>query len=77
MIKYKSNVKLYVKQVKHIVKRRILYTFGRMDESDSISFNYGLEKTGMITKCMVKMVHYGVLTSPPTERVACPQATIA
>ena len=58
MIKYKSNVKLYVKQVKHIVKRRILYTFGKMDESESISFKYELKKSGMITKCMVKMVHY-------------------
>ena len=33
-----------------------------MDESDSVSFKYGLEKSGMITKYMVKMVHYGVLT---------------
>ena len=62
MIKYESNVKLHVKQVKHIVKRRMLYTFGRIDESDSISSKYGLEKSGMIAKCMVKKVHYGVLT---------------
>ena len=54
MIKYKDNVKLYVKQVKHIVKRRILYTFGKMDESDIVSFKYGLEKSGMIAKCMIK-----------------------
>ena len=76
MIKYESNVKLHVKQVKHIVKRRMLYTFGRMDESDSIGFKYGLEKSGMIEKCMVKKVHYRVLTSPPTKKVACPQATL-
>ena len=62
MIKYESNAKLYVKQVKHIVKRRMLYTFGRMDESDSIGFKYGLEKGGMIAKCMNKKVHYRVLT---------------
>ena len=62
MIKYESNVKLYVKKVKHIVKRRMLYTFGRMDESDSVNFKYVLKKSGKITKCIVKMVHYGVLT---------------
>ena len=48
MIKYESNVKLHVKQVKHIVKGRMLYTFGWIDESDSIGFKYGLEKSGMI-----------------------------
>ena len=75
MNKYESNVKLHVKQVKHIVKRRMLYIFGRMDESDSIGFKYGLEKSGMVEKYMVKKVHYGVLTSPATKRVACSQAT--
>ena len=54
----------------------MLYTFGRMDESDSIGFKYGLEKSGMIEKCMVKKVHYRVLTSPPTEKVSCPQETL-
>ena len=29
----------------------------------------------MVSKCIVKMVHCEVLTSPPAERVACPQAT--
>ena len=47
-----------------------------MDENDNIGFKYGLEKSGMIAKCMVKKVHFRVLTSPPTENVACPQVAL-
>ena len=36
---------------------------------------YGLKRVILWPKYKVKSGQYGVLTSPPTEKVACPHAT--
>ena len=46
-----------------------------MDENDNVTFLNIAIKSKVVSKCMVKMVHCEVLTSPPAERVACPQET--
>ena len=44
------------------------------ENDDRILFKHGYKGT-VVSKYIVKMVHSEVLTSPPAERVACPQAT--
>ena len=43
-----------------------------MDEKD---IEVHGSKSKVMSKYITKMVHIGVLTSPPAKNVACPQAT--
>ena len=49
----------------------------KMDENDNVTFLNIAIKGKVVSKCMVKMVHCELLTSPPAERVACPQAAFS
>ena len=44
------------------------------ENDDGILFKHGY-KGKVVSKCIVKMIHSEVLTSPPAEMVACPQTT--
>ena len=44
------------------------------ENDDGILFKHGY-KGKVVSKYIIKMIHSEVLTSPPAERVACPQAT--
>ena len=44
------------------------------ENNDRILFKHGY-KGKVVSKYIVKMIHSEVLTSPPAESVACPQAT--
>jgi hypothetical protein len=75
MVKYESDVKYHAKQIKCVVMRKDVVYLGMIRWNDSISLNTGDEGYNNGKKVWEKRVQYVVLTSPPAQGVACPQAT--
>jgi hypothetical protein len=75
MVRSKSNVKYYAKQIKHIIMRKDVVYLGMIWCNDIMSLNTSDEGYNNGKKSVVKKVQYVGLTSPPAQGVSCPQAT--